>query len=115
MVIARERRGRLPDDVAGSTPTEAGVLLAVTGLISVPGALVVPLLVARLRNVGRLIAVGVAQGIAYALGPLLVGLLRDVSGGWTLPLLFLLAVILVTAIPVVTLAKPAFVEDELAR
>nr|BFF21302.1 hypothetical protein GCM10025730_48230 [Promicromonospora thailandica] len=39
-------------DVAGSTPTEAGVLLAVTGLISVPGALVAPLLAERLRNVG---------------------------------------------------------------
>ncbi|HEX7301383.1 CynX/NimT family MFS transporter [Lentzea sp.] len=160
-------------DVAGSTPTEAGVLLAVTGLISVPGALVVPLLVARLRNVGRLVATGIAcfvlgylgllfvpatltllwvlligsgsilfpiclvlindrtrtpggtvalsgfaQGVAYALGalgPFLVGLLRDVSGGWTLPLLFLLAVILVTIIPAITLARPAFVEDELDR
>lgn len=160
-------------DIAGSTPTEAGVLLAVTGLISVPLALIAPPLVARLRNVGRLIAAGVAsfalgylglliapatltllwvlligsgsilfpvclvlinirtrtqggtvalsgfaQGVAYALGalgPLVVGLLHDASGGWTLPLLFLLAVILVTAIPAITLARPAFVEDELAR
>ncbi|GLZ00063.1 MFS transporter [Actinoplanes sp. NBRC 103695] len=160
-------------DIAGSTPTEAGVLLAVTGLISVPLALIAPLLVARLRNVGRLIAAGIAsfvlgylglllapatltllwvlfigsgsilfpvclvlindrtrtpggtvalsgfaQGVAYALGalgPLLVGLLHDVSGGWTLPLLFLLAVILMAAVPAITLARPAFVEDELAR
>lgn len=160
-------------DIAGSTPTEAGVLLAVTGIISVPGALVAPLFVARLRNVGWLIAAGIAsfalgylglllapatltllwvlligsgsilfpvslvlinsrtrthggtvalsgfaQGMAYALGalgPLLVGLLHDVSGGWTLPLLFLLAVALVATIPAITLAKPAFVEDELAR
>ena len=160
-------------DIAGSTPTEAGVLLAVTGLISVPLALIAPLLVTRLRNVGRLIAAGIAsfvlgylglllapatitllwvlligsgsilfpvclvlindrtrthggtvalsgfaQGVAYALGalgPLLVGLLHDASGGWTLPLLFLLAVILVAAIPAITLARPAFVEDELAR
>lgn len=160
-------------DIAGSTPTEAGVLLAVTGIISVPGALIAPLLVARLRNVGWLIAAGVAsfvlgylgllvapatltllwvlligsgsilfpvclvlinvrtrthggtvalsgfaQGVAYALGalgPLLVGLLHDVSGGWTLPLLFLLAVALVATIPAITLARPAFVEDELAR
>jgi CP family cyanate transporter-like MFS transporter len=137
-------------DVAGSTPTEAGVLLAVTGIVSVPGALVAPLLVARLRNVGWLIAAGIgsfvlgylglliapepltllwvlligsgsilfpvslvlinartrtpggtvalsgfAQGVAYglgALGPFVVGLLHDASGGWTLPLLFLLAV-----------------------
>ncbi|GAA2186850.1 MFS transporter [Micromonospora lupini] len=160
-------------DIAGSTPTEAGVLLAVTGIISVPGAFVAPLLVARLRNVGWLIAAGIAsflcgylgllfapatltllwvlligsgsilfpvclvlinvrtrshggtvalsgfaQGVAYALGalgPLLVGLLHDVSGGWALPLLFLLAVTLVAAIPAITLARPAFVEDELAR
>ncbi|WP_327034527.1 CynX/NimT family MFS transporter [Micromonospora ureilytica] len=160
-------------DIAGSTPTEAGVLLAVTGIISVPGAFIAPLLVERLRNVGWLIAAGVAsflfgylglllapatltllwvlligsgsilfpvclvlinvrtrthggtvalsgfaQGVAYALGalgPLLVGLLHDVSGGWTLPLLFLLAVTLVATIPAITLARPAFVEDELAR
>ena len=160
-------------DIAGSTPTEAGVLLAVTGIISVPGALVAPLLVARLRNVGWLIAAGIAsfvlgylglllapesltllwvlliglgsilfpvslvlinsrtrthggtvalsgfaQGVAYALGalgPLLVVLLHDVAGGWTLPLLFLLAVALVATIPAITLARPAFVEDELAR
>jgi CP family cyanate transporter-like MFS transporter len=159
-------------DIAGSTPTEAGVLLAVTGLISAPIALIAPLLVARLRNVAWLVAAGIAsfglgylglllapatltllwvlligsgsilfpvnlvlinirtrtqdgtvalsgfaQGVAYAfgaLGPLLVGLLHDVSGGWTLPLLFLLAVAVVTTIPAITLARPAFVEDELA-
>jgi CP family cyanate transporter-like MFS transporter len=158
-------------DIAGSTPTEAGVLLAVTGLISAPIALIAPLLVARLRNVAWLMAAGIAsfglgylglllapatltllwvlligsgsilfpvnlvlinvrtrtqggtvalsgfaQGVAYALGalgPLLVGLLHDVSGGWTLPLLFLLAVALVTTIPAIALARPAFVEDEL--
>jgi CP family cyanate transporter-like MFS transporter len=160
-------------DIAGSTPTEAGVLLAVTGIISAPIALVAPLLVARLRDASRLIVAGVAgfvlgylglliapatltllwvlligsgsilfpvslvlinvrtrtqggtvalsgfaQGVAYALGvlgPLLVGLLHDVTGAWTLPLLFLLAVALVAVIPAFTLAKPAFVEDELAR
>ena len=160
-------------DVAGSTPTEGGVLLAVTGLVSVPGALLAPLLVARLRNVGWLVAAGVAsfvlgylglllapepltllwvlliglgsilfpvclvlinvrtrtpggtvalsgfaQGVAYALGalgPLLVGVLHDVSGGWTLPLLLLVAVALAATVPAITLARPAFVEDELAR
>ena len=166
----------LPDmlgDLAGTTPTEGGVLLAVTGLVSVPGALLAPLLVARFRNVGWLIAVGVvsfvlgylgllvvptpltllwvllvglgsilfpvclvlinartgtaagtvalsgfAQGIAYALGalgPLLVGLLHDVSGTWTLPLLFLIAIALFAIIPAITLARPGLVEDELAR
>lgn len=163
----------LPDmlgDLAGTTPTEGGVLLAVTGLVSVPGALLAPLLVARFRNVGWLIAVGVvsfvlgylgllvvptpltllwvllvglgsilfpvclvlinartgtaagtvalsgfAQGIAYALGalgPLLVGLLHDVSGTWTLPLLFLIAIALLAIVPAITLARPGLVEDE---
>ena len=160
-------------DVAGSTPTEAGLLLALTGVVSVPGALVAPLLVARLRNVGWLVIAGVAsfvlgylglllapgaltllwvlliglgsilfpvclvlintrtrthggtvalsgfaQGVAYvlgALGPLLVGLLHDATGGWTLPLLFLLGVALAATIPAIRLARPVFVEDELAR
>ncbi|KQO05426.1 ABC transporter permease [Agreia sp. Leaf244] len=159
-------------DIAGSTPTEAGILLAVTGLISVPGSLVAPLLVSRLRNVAWLIGVGIAsfvlgylgllfapdaltllwvlligsgsilfpvslvlinvrtrthagtvalsgfaQGTAYALGalgPLLVGLLHDLSDGWILPLLFLVAVALVAILPAITLAKLAFVEDELS-
>ena len=159
-------------DVAGSTPTEAGLLLALTGLVSVPGALVAPLLVARLRNVGWLVVAGItsfvlgylglllapgsltllwvlliglgsilfpvclvlinmrtrthggtvalsgfAQGVAYvlgALGPLIVGLLHDLTGGWTLPLLFLLTVALAATIPAITLARPVFVEDELA-
>ncbi|MFI5841359.1 CynX/NimT family MFS transporter [Catenuloplanes sp. NPDC051500] len=58
-------------DVAGSTPTQAGVLLAVTGLISAPIALVAPLLVARLRNAGWLIAAGVASFVLGYLGLLL--------------------------------------------
>ena len=149
------------------------MLLAVTGIVSVPGALVAPLLVARLRNVGWLIAAGIAsfvlgylglllapesltllwvllvgsgsilfpvslvlinvrtrspdgtvalsgfaQGIAYALGalgPLLVGLLHDASGGWALPLLFLLGTALLATVPAITLARPTFVEDELDR
>ena len=58
-------------DIAGSTPTEAGVLLAITGIISVPGALVAPALVAKLRNVGWLIAAGVAGFVLGYLGLLL--------------------------------------------
>ncbi|MFG1886155.1 CynX/NimT family MFS transporter [Micromonospora sp. NPDC049102] len=58
-------------DIAGSTPTEAGVLLAVTGIVSVPGALVAPLLVARLRNVGWLFAAGIASFVLGYLGLLL--------------------------------------------
>ena len=45
--------------------------LAVTGLVSVPGALVAPLLVARLRNVGWLIAAGLASFLLGYLGLLI--------------------------------------------
>jgi CP family cyanate transporter-like MFS transporter len=41
--------------------------------------------------------------------------LHDVSGGWTFPLVFLLAVALITLVPAIMLARPAFVEDELIR
>jgi CP family cyanate transporter-like MFS transporter len=44
-----------------------------------------------------------------------VGLLRDATGGWTVPIYFLLGT-LVLAIPaLVVLSRPGFVEDELAR
>ncbi|MBY6683049.1 hypothetical protein HQ312_18495 [Rhodococcus sp. BP-316] len=57
----------------------------------------------------------VARGVGYALGPLVLGLLHDASGGWTLPLLFLLAVASLATIPATTLAETAFVEDDLIR
>ena len=47
------------------------MLLAVTGLVSVPGALVAPLLVARLRNVCWLIAAGLASFLLGHLGLLI--------------------------------------------
>jgi MFS transporter, CP family, cyanate transporter len=59
---------------------------------------------------------GFMQGVGYAIGaagPLVVGLLRDATGGWTAPLAFLL-VSLVLALPaLVVLRTPRFVEDEL--
>ncbi len=101
---------------APETLTLLWVLLIGSGSILFPVTLV--LINVRTRTQGGTVALsGFAQGVAYALGalgPLLVGLLHDVSGGWTLPLLFLIAVTLVAAIPAITLARPAFVEDELA-
>lgn len=159
-------------DRAGSTPTEAGALLFLFGIVGLPLALIAPLLAARVRNVGTVIVTGVvmfvsgylgllllptvatwlwvllaglgaimfplglalvglrtrgpagavavsgfAQAIGYlsaALGPLLCGVLHDATDGWTAPLLFLIAVSLVAIIPAILLAKPRFVEDELA-
>ena len=65
---------------------------------------------------GSIALSGFAQGIAYglgALGPLLIGLLHDLTGGWTVPILFLLATSLVILVSAATLAKPSMVESEL--
>lgn len=61
---------------------------------------------------------GFVQGVGYtlgALGPLLVGILHDLSGGWTVPILFLLGVGLVGIVSGISLSKPRFVEQDLAR
>jgi CP family cyanate transporter-like MFS transporter len=46
-------------DHAGVPPAEAGAMLAVYALVGLPLALVMPLLAARVRNVGILIGIGV--------------------------------------------------------
>jgi len=47
------------------------------------------------------------------LGPLVVGVLHDATGGWTVPLLFLTAVAVV-GIPLgISLSKPRFIEQDL--
>ena len=61
---------------------------------------------------------GFVQGIGYtlaALGPLLVGVLHDATDGWTAPILFLGAVALVGIACAISLSKPRFVEQDLAR
>ena len=160
-------------DIVGSTPGEAGTLLAVYAIAGLPASIVAPILVNRLRSPAWVILAGVlffvagylglliapapltviwvlliglgpilfpvclvlinirtrthtgsvalsgfAQGIGYtigALGPLLVGVLHDASGGWTLPLSFLLATSFVAIVGAVVLSRPGLVEDQLAR
>jgi len=117
----------------------AGVLLFVAGylgLLLAPGTLTVvwvvfigmgPILFpvclvlinTRTRShTGSVALSGFAQGVGYtvgAFGPLLVGVLHDATGGWTVPLAFLLATALVAVVGAVLLAKPGYVEDQLAR
>jgi CP family cyanate transporter-like MFS transporter len=55
------------------------------------------------------------QSFGYALGalgPLLLGVLHQASGGWTIPLLFLLATALTAAICGIVVSKPRLLEDE---
>ena len=159
-------------DLAGVSHLEAGGYLAIWGLMGVPSALIIPLLVARMKNIGIIIYAGigifvlgylglliapgsftvvwvvlvglgpllypacltlinlrsrthegavalsgVAQTIGYslgALGPLTVGIVHDLTGGWTVALILLLATAIACAVVATTLTKPVFVEDELA-
>jgi len=92
------------------------VLLVGSGPIVFPLCLVLINLRTRSHE-GSIALSGFVQGIAYALGalgPLVIGLLHDLTGGWTVPLSFLLATTLLTLISAAMLAKPVLVEDELA-
>ncbi len=59
-------------DVAGVSHVQAGALLALYSIVGLPAALVVPLLTARLKNVGWVIQSGVAAFVLGYLGLLLV-------------------------------------------
>ena len=102
--------------LAPTTVTWLWVLFLGTG----PLVFTVCLVLINLRtrsHEGSIALSGFVQGIAYALGalgPLLIGLLHDFTGGWMVPQIFLLATALQTLISAVMLAKPRMVEDELA-
>ncbi|MFG3553814.1 MFS transporter [Micromonospora sp. NPDC047557] len=56
-----------------------------------------------------------AQSTGYviaALGPLMVGILYEVTGGWTAPIGFLLAALAVQTTAGMAIARPRYVEDE---
>lgn len=161
------------EETAGSTQSEAGVLLALFSFVGLPGGIIAPLVVARVKNVAWILIAGVAlfvigfgglalapatatvlwvvclgvgpimfpvclvlinsrtrthegaialsgfvQGIGYTLGafgPLGLGLLHDLTSGWVVPLLVLMAATLVSILGALALAEPRYVEDELAR
>ncbi len=104
-----------------------GLLLAPSGptwlytaLIGIgTGAFPVALTLVGLRantSAGTLALSGFAQSLGYLLasaGPLLFGLLHDVTGGWSVPLVMLMALVVVHLGFGVASARPRFVEDEL--
>lgn len=155
----------------GVTNVQAGALLALYSFIAVPGSILAPILVTRLRHPGWVIQGGVlafligyaglllapgaavwlwvgligigpvlfpvcltlvnlrtrsqqssaalsgfVQAIGYslaALGPLAVGVLHDLTGGWSVPMLALVAVALVGVLCGVILSTPRFIEQDL--
>lgn len=91
------------------------VVLVGTGPLVFPLCLVLINLRTRTHE-GSIALSGFVQGIAYAagaLGTLFIGLLHDLTAGWTVPLVFLAAASLLTLVSAVLLARPRMVEDEL--
>lgn len=61
---------------------------------------------------------GFAQGVGYTIacaGPVVAGLLREVTGSWTATLGFLAVVLVITAVGGVVACRPVTVEQSLAR
>jgi CP family cyanate transporter-like MFS transporter len=103
--------------VSPASLTVLWVVLIGLGPVLFPVSLV--LINSRTRTHGGAVALsGFAQGVGYtvgAFGPLLVGVLHDATGGWTVPLVFLLVVSLAGVFGAFVLSRPAFVEDQLRR
>lgn len=160
-------------DITGIDAVQAGVLLALFGIMGLPASLIVPAIAQRIRNAGHLVVAGVAawvlgylglllapetltwlwvmlvgigplafplslalinlrtrstgasaalsgfvQSVGYtagALGPLIVAVVHDLTRGWTIPLVVLLLSSLISIVSAVILARPRFVEDDLAE
>lgn len=159
-------------DTAGVSPGQAGALLSLYAAMGLPAGLIIPVLTARMRNVGVLVYVGAAlflvgtsglllvpsvlpwlwvalaglgplyfplalvlinlrtrthegavglsgfvQGIGYtvgALGPVLVGLLHETTGGWAWPLGILIATAAASLLAALVIGRPRMLEDDLA-
>lgn len=129
-VLAARLRSMTPLIVAGLVFFVVGYL----GLLLAPGAAPVlwvafvglgplffplALVLINLRSrtqAGSVALSGFVQGIGYVLGaagPFVVGLLHSATEGWTAPLVFLLAVLVLAFPALILLARPRFVEDEL--
>ena len=100
---------------APETLTWLWVSLAGLGPLFFPLALVLINLRTR-THAGAVALSSFVQSIGYtlgALGPLVFGLLHELSGGWTWPLIFLLATALIIIIAGAVIGRPHMLEDDL--
>ena len=99
-------------------PTPATVLWVVligAGPLLFPLALVLVNLRTRSHQASAALS-GFVQGIGYAvgaLGPLVIGVIHDLTGQWSAVLLFLVGTALLVSVSAVLLVKPRTVEEEL--
>ena len=102
------------------SPT-SGTLLWVMLAGAGPGAFPLVLTLVNLRSstvAGAGALSGCTQGLGYlvaGIGPLMVGLLRDVSGTWTAPLMFLIAGLTIQLAAGYLVSRPGSIELQLAR
>ncbi|TFB48413.1 MFS transporter [Cryobacterium tagatosivorans] len=103
--------------VAPMTLTWLWVSAAGLGQLLFPLALVLINLRTRTHE-GAVAMSGFVQGVGYtlgALGPLVVGLLHEVTGDWLWPLVFLTATALAVTVAGAVIARPHMLEDDLGR
>ncbi|KQQ95667.1 ABC transporter permease [Leifsonia sp. Leaf325] len=96
-----------------ATATWLWVAFAGAGPLLFPLALVLINLRTR-THAGSVALSGFVQGVGYtigAVGPLAVGILHETSGGWTVPLVFLMATAVAGAFAGVVVARPHLLED----
>ncbi|MCU1477931.1 MAG: transporter permease [Subtercola sp.] len=96
-----------------STATWLWIALIGTGPLLFPLSLVLINLRTR-TQAGSVALSGFMQGVGYiigAVGPLAVGILHQLTGEWTLPLIFLLATVPVIVIAGLVVARPRMLED----
>ena len=90
---------------------------ALTGISLAAFPLILTLIGMRARTPeGTAALSGFTQSAGYALaalGPFAVGALRDASGGWTVPLVVMTALMVPQLLVGLTVAQPEFIEDEL--
>ncbi len=99
-------------------PRSGAVLWAVlVGIGTTTFPLILTLIGLRARtSAGTAALSGFAQGAGYlmaGIGPFGMGLLRDLTGGWTVPLLALVVLVVPQLVVGLAVARPAFIEDEL--
>jgi len=103
--------------LAPATLTWLWVVLAGLGPLFFPLALVLINLRTRTHE-GSVALSGFVQSVGYtlgALGPLSVGLLHEITGAWTAPLIFLICTALAVTVAGAVIARPHLLEDDLER
>jgi CP family cyanate transporter-like MFS transporter len=103
--------------LAPATLTFVWVFLAGLGPLFFPLALVLINLRTRTHQ-GSVALSGFVQSVGYTLGafgPLVVGLLHQLTGAWTWPLVFLIATALAVTLAGAVISRPHLLEDDLQR